>query len=224
MFLPWARANPYPDCQVVPVELPGRGVRRAEPPCVEMGSLVDRFVAYLAGRPVGERFALYGHSMGATLAYEVARRLGSTPGTRPAALVVSGAAPPGQPAGSEMQHMADDELVAALARYGGIPPEMLAVPEAVTAALPVIRADLALLADWTLHGRPPTPVECRLVALGAVDDGLVPPSSIEAWRSCAGGAFRSRVVPGDHFFVYSDPRLVVDEMRIAVRHATAGNS
>jgi medium-chain acyl-[acyl-carrier-protein] hydrolase len=222
MFLPWAKTNPHPDCQVVPVELPGRGVRRAEPPCVEMGLLVDRFVAYLAGRPVAERFALYGHSMGATLAYEVARTLESTPGTRPVALIVSGAAPPGESTGSQMRHLTDDELVAALAGYGGIPPEVLAVPEAIAAAVPVIRADLTLLANWALHGRAPAPVDCRLVALGAVEDGLVHPSSIEAWRSCAGGEFRSRVVPGDHFFVYSDPRLIVDEMHVAVRDATAG--
>jgi medium-chain acyl-[acyl-carrier-protein] hydrolase len=215
-FRPWARLNPYSTYQVVPVELPGRGARRAEVPCVRMSSLVDQFVRYLAGRPARERFALYGHSMGASIAYEVVRRLEAEPGGRPLALVASGAPAPGISAEPDLGRLPDDELIATLAGYGGIPQEVLEIPEAIQAALPVIRADLALLTDWAAHRLPVQPVACRVVALGGSDDTMVPPPLVEAWRSCAGPEFRSRILPGDHFFVHADPRPVLSEMHRAV--------
>lgn len=204
LYRPMSEKNPYDWFELVPVELPGRGVRRREAPVARMPELVEEFLRFLAGRPETERYALYGHSLGAAVAYEVACRAGARP---PLALLVSGAAAPGHGDPIDLHLLPDRELMVRLAELGGTPAELLAEPDLMEAALPVLRADLSLYATNAPVVEPGA-LRCPVLALGAEDDRMVSPEAVASWSTTTTADFAHRIVPGDHFFVLADERLV----------------
>lgn len=200
-YLGWARSDEQPDVEFVPVEFPGRGTRRREPLAQTMDEIVTGFLACLPARPQGERFALFGHSMGAHVAYEVARRAAKASWPSPLLLAVSGARPPGAPEAMRLHDLPDDKLLAAVAWLGGIPSQVLADRDMVRAVLPVLRADLALFSAH-VERAVAEPLPCPITAFGGSGDVLAHPSWIESWNRLTSAGFRSRILPGDHFFVH----------------------
>lgn len=222
-FLPWARGQHLPGLQFVPVELPGRGTRLSDPLLRSMDHVVDGLLDVLAHRPAAERFVLFGHSMGAQIAYETARRLAVAELPMPVSLVVSGGRPPGAPAVVARLHDLPDELlIKGIVELGGTPAEVLEHQDLVDLLLPVIRADLTLLADYTARVRP-TVLPCPVLALGGSEDKLAGPEWISNWRSTTAARFRHRVLPGDHFFLHAERAEVMAELAAeAAAHAVPG--
>ncbi|WP_050514522.1 thioesterase II family protein [Streptomyces rimosus] len=219
-YLAWARSQEVPGLSFVPVELPGRGTRIGEPLLDSMADVVDGFLAVLAGRPEQERFLLLGHSMGAQIAYETTRRLAQAGRPLPRAVVASGCRPPGAPVALPLHDRSDDELLRGIVELGGTPAEVLEHRELLEMLLPVMRADLGLLARYMTDVRP-TVLPCPVVALGGADDRLAGPEWITGWRAMTAGGFRHRVLPGDHFFLHARPAEVMAEVAAAVREHAA---
>jgi surfactin synthase thioesterase subunit len=198
VFRPWLGALP-PWLVGVPTEYPGRGTRFAEPPHTQLTHLLDELVEAvlsLADRP----YALFGHSLGAIVGYELAQRLRDN-GGGPVHLFVSGhRAPQLDDAVADMRDLSDGELVARLTTLGGTPTELLAEPEMRTLVLKVLRADLALSASRLPQELPP--LKCPITALGGDDDPMVPPETLPLWRRHSGSAFKMQILPGNHFFVF----------------------
>lgn len=198
----WARALPE-QLEICAVQLPGRESRLAEARVPSIPALVEALVPALVPE-LDRPFAFFGHSMGAVLAFEVARALEERGGPAPAHLVVSARRPPHLP-GTELplRGLPDPAFLAEVQRrYGGIPPEILAEPELLALLLPTLRADITAL---ELH-RPPrrTPLACPISAFGGAEDPLTPRAHLEAWRGETRGTFRLRLFQGGHF--YLDPR------------------
>ncbi|MCX5157154.1 alpha/beta fold hydrolase [Streptomyces sp. NBC_00291] len=210
-YLPWARGQHQPGLRFVPVELPGRGTRLAEEPLRSMDQVVDGLLDVLAHRPADERFMLFGHSMGSQIAYETARRLAAEELPLPVSVIVSGGRPPGAPAVATLHDLNDDRLMKGIVELGGTPAEVLEHQDLVDLLLPVIRADLKLLADYTTRVRP-TVLPCPVVALGGADDKLAGPEWISGWRSTTAARFRHRILPGDHFFLHTHRAEVIAEL------------
>jgi surfactin synthase thioesterase subunit len=184
--------------EVSALQLPGRESRIHETPAVDPAEVADA-VRRAADRP----YALFGHSMGARLGFEVTRRLQDQGGPLPVRLYVSACRPPdahGLGPYEELVDRDDADLLRGAAAAGGIPSEILASPEMCELILPPLRADLAWLAGLEYRPRPPLPV--ALVGFAGAGDPMVPPPAMAGWAR-HGSQFQQHVLPGDHFYVHS---------------------
>lgn len=202
VFHRWTPALP-PAVRLHAIELPGHGVRHAEQPISVMFRLVHWIVEEIARRHDGGPYAIFGHSLGALTAFDVARvarrRLGE-----PRHLFVSGHNAPSVPLDYPMiHHLPDEELAVEVQRLGGLPPEIANFPELRTRLLRVLRIDLRLA-----HAYLPfvdAPLECPITVFGGDEDPLVSAAGRRAWANETTGQTSVVVVPGRHFFLHSEP-------------------
>ncbi|PRY00904.1 thioesterase II family protein [Allonocardiopsis opalescens] len=193
--------------EALAVQYPGRQDRRAEPLVPDLAELADGLHAVLLAwtdRPL----ALFGHSMGALLAFEVADRLRRS-GAPPAALFVSGRRAPSRWREDEaVRELDDDGLVAELGRLGGVEPELLADPALRRLVLPVVRADYTAVETHVY--RPAEPLDCPVVALTGDRDPRVEPEEAAAWAAHTTGPFELHTFAGGHFFLNEHRERVVE--------------
>jgi surfactin synthase thioesterase subunit len=207
-FRGWTGAFP-PAVEVCPVYLPGRERRFREPVHTRMEALVEELRQAL--RPhLDIPFALFGHSMGAAVAFELARAM-ERDGTPPAHLFVSGRRAPGRPPEREQIHaLPDAEFVERVRALEGTPDEVMADPEMMELLLPVLRGDFQLSETYRYREGPP--LSCPLTALGGTGDAHVSRDDLLAWRDQTQGFFRLRTFPGGHFFVHTHQADVIQEV------------
>ncbi len=180
------------------VALPGRESRFGADPVESMPQLIGPLLAGVAGYLTGP-FALFGHSMGALIAFELARRLRAI-GLAPVQLFVSGCRAPHLPSRSPDRHtLPDREFRTAVEELGGIPPELLTEPELLDVMLPTLRADCTLTETYACSRQ--APLSCPITAFGGHHDEEVPPEDVQAWSQHTTGPFRAHLLPGNHFFV-----------------------
>jgi len=189
-----------PEVEVCPVQLPGRGSRFREAPFRKVADLVPALADGLL--PLLDcPFALFGHSMGALVAFELARELRRRGVGAPVLLALSGHQAPQRPdAEPPFSHLPDAEFLEEVRRrYDGIPPEVLAEEELLQLLLPVLRADIQVLETYAYPKEPP--LDCPISCFGGQDDPHVSLADLEAWRDETCGPLRVRTFPGGHFFV-----------------------
>lgn len=189
-----------PSMHVVTVQLPGRGGRFREAPIESLTAAADAITLTLCARSM-PHFALFGHSLGGLLAYEVARRCVLRYKRRPEHLFVAGATPPPCVCNAErISHLANDDLLSAVIRMNGLPAGLSSAERCtVELMLPTLRADLALEETYTYE--PDDQFDVPITSLAGSSDPVVPPKAMQRWRSLTHGRCRSVVFDGDHFFV-----------------------
>lgn len=190
--------------EIVGVQLPGREDRLREVALTDFDTVVDSIWREM--RPAVDRpYALFGHSLGGRLAFALAHR-GELEGLAPARVIVSGIEPPR--AHDDAKPLTDAQLLDLMVDLGGTEPELLASSIFLEMVLPAMRADFALLRSQDPHTV--QAVSCPVLALGGESDPTTPGSTLRQWRDLAYGPFELRFVPGDHFFVRSQLKAVVD--------------
>jgi surfactin synthase thioesterase subunit len=195
----WQHLLP-PEMDPLVIQLPGREGRLAVPLPEDLATEAVRAAAELAPL-LGDRFAVFGHSMGALLAFEFVRALRDP---RPACLFVSGSLPPGKrDSAKRYGHLDDDGLRAEIKEMGGTDLELLDDPEAWALMRPVLRADLAMCDRYQMTPGPR--MECPIVAYGSRDDHDVPAAAIAPWGEHTTARFEQRIFPGGHFYFQSIP-------------------
>lgn len=209
IYLPWAAAL-APGIAACAVQLPGREARLAEPPFTRLAPLVaalePEILPYL-DRP----FALFGHSMGALVAFELARSLARR-GLAPAHLFVSGHGAPHLPdRGRRIHDLPEPEFVDALRRLGGTPPAVLEHAELREMLLPILRADFSVCETHAHQAG--APLDCPLTALGGLADVEVTKEELQAWQEQSCGAFTLHMFPGDHFYLHTARGLLLETIR-----------
>jgi medium-chain acyl-[acyl-carrier-protein] hydrolase len=207
-----------PNVEVVAVQPPGRERRLSEPPLERLGPFVD--AAYEALRPLWDRpFAFFGHSTGALVGYELARRLRRDGATGPLHLFASGRWAPHLPDPEPPVYaLPDDELIAALRRYGGTPDELLSDGDLMAFLLPLLRADFAL--GDTYRHEPGPPLSIPITAIGGAQDPRVCAEALEAWGDHTTGSFAAHRLPGDHFFLHARRAPVIEIVGRALLQVT----
>ncbi|MFD1658307.1 thioesterase II family protein [Streptomyces caeni] len=205
--------------RVMPVQLPGREGRINEPRFTDLDALIDDMDAQLDDE-LGEPHIFYGHSMGALIAYSLARRRQQRGAALPRALVLSAYRAPHLPAPPIADpDAADEELVAALVELGGIPQALLDHPEFLSVLLPVARDDLRLCIGSVAAHTEPLQVPLHLFA--GSGDRLVTVPEMLSWRRHAGRGCEVRTMSGGHFFVKSDEDAFLRELAsLTRRYAT----
>lgn len=210
-WLPWQELLGA-DIAVRAVQLPARGMRLHEAPYLAMPPLLDDLADVIAADADARPFAFFGHSLGALLAFELARKLHQQGRPLPQRLILSGSAAPWLRAPLRRLHeLPDDQLIAALRELGGTPSAILDEPGLMTMLLPSIRADFALVASYRHQAGPPLPAP--LTILAGRDDLLTSSASTQAWREATSAGCSVHWFDGGHFFIHEQQQAVLACLR-----------
>lgn len=204
------------DCDVAALQYPGRQDRRMEPNVDDIGVLADRIapvVAPLFDRPV----VFFGHSMGAIIAFEVARRLREE-GHTPAMLFASGRRAPSTRRVETVHQRDDDGIVAEMKAMSGTDAQVLGDEELLRMVLPAIRSDYRAIETY---GPVDATVDCPITALVGDADPKTTVPEADAWRAHTTAAFRIQEFRGGHFYLSSRAAEVIAVVREALRGAVA---
>jgi medium-chain acyl-[acyl-carrier-protein] hydrolase len=194
----WSALLPE-EIEVCPVQLPGRETRITEPPYTTIEALIPPLVEALLPY-LDMPFALFGHSMGALISFEVARYLSEQYAQLPVRLVVSAHRAPHLPdTKAPIHHLPAKDFVHELLRLQGTPAEAASHDELLQLILPTLRADFTLCETYTYQQA--EPLSCPITALGGLQDHAVPRSHLEAWQAQTKATFQTRFFIGNHFFI-----------------------
>jgi medium-chain acyl-[acyl-carrier-protein] hydrolase len=198
LFRTW-QAELASDIEVCAVQLPGRETRYAEAPRRMIGQLVDELVEVLPGW-LDKPYAIFGHSMGAAIGFEVQLALQELGLPPPSHFFASGHRAPDIPdPDPPLHHLTGDAFVDALRRFSGTPEQILQHPEMMALFGPLLRADLEL--DHTYLHRHPPALPCPVSVLGGDQDAIVPLDHLHTWQPLAKLDFDLQIFEGDHFFL-----------------------
>lgn len=188
--------------ELMPITLPGHDGRLNEPPFRDIASLTNWLADDLSRDAIDRPFVLLGHSMGALVAFELARVLRRRNLRMPSLLALTGCAPPQDLANRDRLHsLPDDELLASLdARYGGVPPMVRDHPALLKLLLPALRADLQIIETYQCIAEPP--LDVPMLVLGGADDPAVSASQLVSWGRYTTEDCSARMLPGGHFFLF----------------------
>ncbi|WP_250458432.1 thioesterase II family protein [Microbulbifer litoralis] len=181
------------------LSLPGREQRFSEPPIDRLMPMLDCLQAQLQQSVTGP-YALYGHSMGALLAFELAHRQMAGAGPRPQHLFVAARGAPALDGEYERySHLPDREFLERIGRFGGLHPAIFDTPELLQLVLPILRADFRLLDRYQYLPRPP--LQIPITSLHGADDPGVREDWVRAWQSETSTDYRHHRLRGGHFFL-----------------------
>jgi surfactin synthase thioesterase subunit len=210
MFVPWRRLLPA-DVALTIVRLPGRESRMTEPPLTDVDAVTDELAMAVSH---GSRlpWSLFGYSLGALLAYELAVRL-SQPGHRaPDLLLVGGAEPPHlSRIGPSLSELDPVEFVGALRAFGGTPSEVFEHSELLDLVLPALRADFQLLDSYRPRAHPP--LSCPIVTYSGTSDSELDDTRVRRWSELTTAPTSHRLFEGGHFFLTDKVIEVVAAVR-----------
>ncbi|MCA6094688.1 thioesterase [Streptomyces sp. SCA3-4] len=207
-FHPWGHAF-GDDVEVLAARYPGRQERIADPFVTAMEPLADVITDEL--RPfLDAPLAIFGHSMGASLAYEITLRLQARYGVEPVALLVSGRRPP-HLLSPRPELTTDDEVVAEVRRLGGTDSAVLDHPDLRELVLPAIRADFGIVAGYP--ARPGLPMPCPVTAYVGDRDVDADVEAVRGWEELAPNGFDLCVLPGDHFYLIEQRAPLIADIR-----------
>jgi surfactin synthase thioesterase subunit len=216
-YLPICRSL-SPAVDVLTVQYPGRQDRRLEPCVDDLPTLARQILGVLDGfldRPI----AFFGHSMGATVGFELARMLEHERGVAPAWLFASGRRAPSMPRDERIHLETDEGFIRELRRLSGTDGNILGDEEMLSMILPATRSDYR--AAETYRYQPGPPLSCPITAFVGDDDPKVTVAEASAWQNHTTGAFDFHVFDGGHFYLTSHQtkliKIMADQLRSATR-------
>lgn len=205
------------DVELIAVQYPGRATRMREAPCHRLEDLladVEKAMGILLDRP----YAFFGHSMGATVAYELTRRLLASGGPGPRQLFLSGrSAPQLPPRRLPIHALPHEQFIDTLREFSGTPAEVLEHRELMEMMVPIMRADFEALETWKHEATPPFDIPVSV--FGGLSDEAVPMESLDAWSTCTTGRFKRHMFPGRHFFLQQHANAMLNIVARALDHA-----
>ncbi|WP_426205163.1 thioesterase II family protein [Pseudomonas sp. TWP3-1] len=195
-----------------PVELPGRGARYDEPLQIDMRALA-RQLAKEHKPSLQAPYALFGHSLGALLACELAHAFRDLGAPEPVALFASGTAAPSMRSDYDRgfsEARSDEELIEQLRTFQGTSEEVLANQELMSLTLPVLRADFMMCGRFSPVQRPL--LNCPVHVLGGKEDRATTEQLI-GWSKETLGSFSVDMMTGGHFFIHEHEARVIKTIK-----------
>lgn len=212
-FMPLARALGS-ELDVLCVQYPGRLDRHREPAATDLRDLADQVYKALVSVPAGP-VVLFGHSMGAVLGYEIARRLEDSGGGELLGVIASGRRAPHR-FREETVHLRDDDgIIAEIRELSGTEPGILNDEDLVRMVLPALRADYRAVETYR-HDSGVSPLSAPVTVLTGESDSRVSLDDARAWQELTSGTFRFRSFPGGHFYLNGQQAAVTAAIRESV--------
>lgn len=209
IYREWNKSMPN-DIEICAIQYPGRENRISE-------KLIDNFellvaniceaIQYKGDLP----FALFGHSLGAKVAYEVAKRLEFTNISKPFMLFVSGARAPHFPVLNPIHHLDNREFTKALTRYQGTPATILNNKEIMQVFLPIIRADFVL--DETFCSDVDSKIAIPIIIFAGNKDKIALTKDVQLWKKYTTENSEFLEIPGEHFFLKTSKDILLDVIK-----------
>jgi medium-chain acyl-[acyl-carrier-protein] hydrolase len=189
-----------PAIDVVAIQPPGRENRSNEPQITTLEPMIAELVPRIAAAITGP-YAMFGHSMGARLAYEVARELAKLGRPAPRMLLLSGHGPPNpeRPARLSIAKMTDAELLAHLRSTGETPRELLEEPDFIRRLLPLLKTDAGVTEGAPAREGPV--LDCSMRVFGGVDDPMWNADDLQGWAALTTGDCQVRMFRGGHLYL-----------------------
>jgi medium-chain acyl-[acyl-carrier-protein] hydrolase len=198
VYRAWRQTAPA-GLDVLPVQLPGREGRIREAPYRSAGPLAEALAGALASH-MSRPYALFGHSMGALIAFELAGRLRKKGLPAPRLLVASASRAPHRTKRADPIHCLPDAAFRdALRDLEGTPEAVLAHDELMELLLPTLRADFELCEKYVHDGN--DPLGCPILTIGGTSDPNVTAAELGDWRAMTRGVYTEHILQGGHFFL-----------------------
>jgi medium-chain acyl-[acyl-carrier-protein] hydrolase len=190
------------DTEVCLVQLPGREGRLREAPYSSIGALLPGLIYEMSGL-LDRPFAFYGHSLGATIAFECALNIRKNFRREPVHIFVAASQAPQLPwKHLPMRALPEDEFLSEMAkRYGPLPAEVISDAEMRALVVPILRADISMIEKYVHLTE--SPLSCGLTVFGGVKDHMVQRHDLESWRELTTGRFHLQTLDGNHLFLKS---------------------
>lgn len=212
----WYQSLPG-DVELCSVQLPGRGARFKEKAFTNLTDLVDALVDAFSPF-LDVPFVFFGHSMGAQVAFELARRLRDVGAPQPQCLFVSGRRAPNLPARRKPIHgLPEQEFREEIRRLNGTPEEAFENPELMELVSPILRADCQVIE--TSEFTPSEPLGVPIIALGGAQDKNVSIDDLEHWSRLTKANFEMRLFSGDHFYIHSATESLLNCLNTFIENA-----
>lgn len=197
----------HPAIEICAIQLPGRGSRFHETPIAAMSELIPALADVIA-RQGPLPFAFFGHSMGALLAFEVARHYQLLGYSMPRHLIASGCdAPRYRESSPRIHRLSDEDFLEKLQEYNGTPVEVLQHRELMQLLLPIIRADFSVVEEYSY--RPGKLLGIPLTVYAGTRDDHEMPEQVSGWSEETVSVCNVEWFDGDHFFINSHRNEVV---------------
>ncbi|UZI32666.1 alpha/beta fold hydrolase [Streptomyces sp. CA-278952] len=206
-YRPWNSRREH-GIQVVPLQLPGREELFLDEPYEDAVQAAQALAPQVVER-VGRQapFGLFGHSLGAVLAFELARELERLGGTGLSHLFVSGSPGPWDGRAERATGMDDEKFIGLVGTLAGYRHEAFDDPDLREILLPLLRADVAMHENYKPASKEPLSVP--VTSLRGADDELVSCTEAQGWRAATTSAFTYREVPGGHMYLVDSPESVL---------------
>lgn len=186
-----------------------------EPPLITMSAVVREFAPVVSAQH-DIPFAFFGHSMGALVAFELARNLSLRGANSPVHLVLSGCQAPQYRTPSQQLHkLADQELTNSLANYNGTPAEVLGNPDLMEFMLPAIRADFSIAENYQYKSN--RKLDLPISVFAGLDDNNKRTNQVTGWADETTASCEAHWFPGGHFFIKSETNAVLTRLEEVFR-------
>lgn len=193
---------------VLPIQLPGREELFLDEPFTDVAAAVAQLAPQVIDRTARlPRFALFGHSLGAVLSYEIARELQRRGERRLAHLFVSGSPGPWTGRDARASGLADEEFIERVQEFAGYRHAAFDNPDLRELLLPVLRADVAMHEDYQPSSD--EPLDVAVTSLRGATDDLVTAWHAQQWRSVTRGGFDYTELPGGHMYLVDSPAVLL---------------
>jgi surfactin synthase thioesterase subunit len=213
IFRTWPAAFP-PAVELVAVQLPGREYRLDEPLLTDIGQIVAGLIEVVP--PLLDRpFVFFGYSMGALIGFDLIRMLRARGLRQPELFIVSGRnAPQFKWCDAGVETLPDDQFIAAVRDYNGVPDALLNDETLRDLWLPRLRADLTVSAKYQYV--PQRPLDCPILVMFGENDRLLSDIGLRGWLTQTSARVRFSRYPGNHFFLHTAAQRILGDLRCEV--------
>lgn len=195
--------NAFPDIELIPVELAGRGTRMEEPLYSELQEAVEDLYQVVISKINDSQYAFFGHSLGGLLVYELAQKIRQLNMPQPVHLFFSGRCAPDIKRNKKYHLMDNDEFKLKVFKLGGTPSEFFDHPQLMELFLPVLRNDFRI-AETDLSEQKLNPFDCDISVFLGRQDYEISPQVANRWKMHTKGTCVLHYFDGGHFFLHEE--------------------
>ncbi|MCI0471112.1 MAG: thioesterase domain-containing protein [Candidatus Aminicenantes bacterium] len=209
IFQKWESYLPA-NIELCPVELASRGRRISEPLYQSMTEAVGDLFRIIKPQIQTEPYAFFGHSMGAVIAFELARRIRKEKIPAPLHLFFSGKEAPHtrRPDEKMFHRFPEEKFKEEVIKLGGATPEIINNPKLLDLLMPVLKNDFIITETYD-HRQPIEPFAIDFTLFIGREDDLTT-EEVTGWLEHTKGVCTIHYFPGDHFFIHKQSARVVE--------------